>query len=50
MKEEEMTRIGDLIARALHHGRDEKALSAVADEVGALCKKYPVYPHRLSSN
>jgi glycine hydroxymethyltransferase len=50
MKEEEMGRIGGLIARALHHGRDEKVLSAVADEVGALCKKFPVYPHRLSSN
>jgi glycine hydroxymethyltransferase len=50
MKEEEMGRIGDLIVRALHHGRDEKVLSAVADEVGALCKKFPVYPHRLSSH
>jgi glycine hydroxymethyltransferase len=50
MKEEEMGRIGGLIARALHHGRDEKVLSAVADAVGALCKKFPVYPHRLSSN
>ncbi len=50
MKEEEMGRIGDLIARALHHAGDENVLSGVADEVGALCKNFPVYPHRLSSN
>jgi glycine hydroxymethyltransferase len=50
MKEKEMGRIGDLIARALHHAGDENVLSGVADEVGALCKNFPVYPHRLSSN
>lgn len=50
MKEEEMGRIGDLIARALHHAGDENVLSGVADEVGALCKNFPVYPHRLPSN
>jgi glycine hydroxymethyltransferase len=49
MKETEMGRIGDLIARALHHVGDEKVLNAVAEEVGALCKKFPVYPHRLPS-
>jgi glycine hydroxymethyltransferase len=50
MKEKEMGRIGDLIARALHHAGDENVLSGVADEVRALCKNFPVYPHRLSSN
>ena len=50
MKESEMERIGGLIATALHHVGDEKALSRVAEEVGALCKKFPVYPHRLPSH
>jgi glycine hydroxymethyltransferase len=50
MKEKEMDRIGDLIARALHHVGDENVLSGVADEVRALCKDFPVYPHRLPSN
>src|ERR671910_2536508 len=43
MKEEEMSRIGGLIARALHHVGDEKVLSEVATQVDALCKKFPVY-------
>ncbi len=50
MKEKEMGRIGDLIARALHHVGDENVLRGVADEVRALCKDFPVYPHRLPSN
>ena len=50
MKEKEMGRIGDLIASALHHVGDENVLRGVADEVGALCKSFPVYPHRLPSN
>ena len=50
MKEEEMGVIGDLIARALDHVGDENVLSEVANQVAALCKKFPVYPHRLPSN
>ena len=50
MKEKEMGVIGDLIARALDHVGDEKVLSEVATQVDALCKKFPVYPHRLPSN
>jgi glycine hydroxymethyltransferase len=50
MKEEEMGLIGDLIARALDHVGDENVLGEVANQVAALCKKFPVYPHRLSSN
>ena len=50
MKEEEMGLIGDLIARALDHVGDENVLSEVANQVTALCKKFPVYPHRLPSN
>ena len=49
MKEKEMGVIGDLIARALDHLGDEKVLSEVATQVDALCKKFPVYPHRLPS-
>jgi glycine hydroxymethyltransferase len=50
MKEEEMGLIGDLIARALDHVGDENVLSGVATQVAALCRKFPVYPHRLPSN
>jgi len=47
MKEKEMAAIGDFIARALSHVGDEGKLRAIGDEVGALCKQFPVYPHRL---
>jgi glycine hydroxymethyltransferase len=48
MKETEMKSIGGFIARALANAGNETALKAIADEVGDLCKKFPVYPHRLS--
>ena len=48
MKETEMTVIAELIARALSSVSDEAKLRAVADDVGELCKKFPVYPHRLA--
>jgi glycine hydroxymethyltransferase len=48
MKETEMTAIAELIARALSSVSDEAKLRAVADDVGELCKKFPVYPHRLA--
>jgi glycine hydroxymethyltransferase len=48
MKETEMTAIAGLIARALSCVGDEAKLRAVADDVGELCKKFPVYPHRLT--
>ncbi|HUR70396.1 MAG TPA: serine hydroxymethyltransferase [Candidatus Limnocylindrales bacterium] len=47
MKETEMAQIGGLIGRALGAVGDESELRAVADDVGMLCKKFPVYPHRL---
>jgi glycine hydroxymethyltransferase len=50
MKEEEMGLIGNLIAKALDHVGDENVLSEVANQVAALCRKFPVYPHRLPSN
>jgi glycine hydroxymethyltransferase len=48
MKEGEMELIGDFIVRVLNHVGDAAALRSVADEVGELCRKFPVYPHRLS--
>jgi len=48
MKENEMNQIGGLIARALGAVGDESKLRAVADSVGALCKKFPVYPNRVA--
>jgi glycine hydroxymethyltransferase len=48
MKEQEMELIGDFIARALRHGGDARALRSIADEVGELCKRFPVYPQRLA--
>ena len=47
MKEAEMTQIAEFIARALKHVGDEPALQEIAREVGELCRKFPVYPHRL---
>ncbi|MGH7795282.1 MAG: serine hydroxymethyltransferase [Candidatus Binatia bacterium] len=47
MKENEMAAIGDFISRALDRVGDDAVLRSVAAEVGALCKKFPVYPHRL---
>jgi glycine hydroxymethyltransferase len=48
MKETEMSTIADFIARALHHVSDDAVLRSIADEVGELCKQFPVYPHRLA--
>jgi len=48
MKEKEMEQIGDFIGRALNHVADEQALQTVAGNVGELCRKFPVYPRRLS--
>lgn len=47
MKEKEMEQIGAFIVRALKHVGDQQALDSIAAEVGALCKRFPVYPHRL---
>ena len=48
MKENEMAQIGELIFRVLHQVGDEAALQSVAQEVGILCQKFPVYPERRS--
>ena len=48
MKEAEMASIAGLIARALSHVNDDTRLREVAEGVGALCQRFPVYPHRLA--
>ena len=48
MKEKEMEQIAVFIVRALNHVADEAALQTIANEVAELCKKFPVYPKRLS--
>jgi glycine hydroxymethyltransferase len=50
MKEKEMAIIAEFISRALNHVGNEQVLKSVADDVRALCRKFPVYPHRRSSN
>jgi glycine hydroxymethyltransferase len=48
MQENEMQAIAKFISRALSHVNDDAVLRGVADEVAELCKKFPVYPHRLA--
>src|SRR4029077_9183171 len=50
MKEKEMEQIGDFIATALNRVNDEAALRSIADKVGELCNKFPVYPYRMGRN
>ena len=50
MKETEMEAIGDFIATALNRVNDEAALRSIADQVGELCRKFPVYPYRMGRN
>lgn len=46
MKEPEMDRIADLIARALSHVGDDAALAKLAEETTALCREFPLYAER----
>jgi len=48
MREPEMDQIGDLIARALAAPDEERALGMVKNEVERLCRKFPLYPERLT--
>ena len=48
MKEAEMDLIADLIARALQRVGDERGLTAIGEEVRALCQQFPVYAHRVA--
>ncbi|MFQ5904132.1 MAG: serine hydroxymethyltransferase [Candidatus Binatia bacterium] len=47
MKEKEMATIAEFISRALNHVGSDEVLKSIADDVRELCKKFPVYPHRL---
>jgi glycine hydroxymethyltransferase len=44
MREAEMDKVGELIARVLASTEDEAALGRVKVEVEALCRKFPLYP------
>jgi len=44
MREPDMDRIAEFIARALASPEDETALGRVKAEVEALCRKFPLYP------
>ena len=46
MREPEMAVIADLIARALGHVGDAKALATLGDEVADLCRRFPIYAGR----
>ena len=48
MKEPEMELIAGFIDGALKRVGDEAALRSIASDVAALCKRFPVYPHRLA--
>jgi len=48
MREPEMDQIGDLIARALAAPDEDRALAVVKSEVERLCRKFPLYPERLT--
>ena len=48
MREPEMDQIGDLIARALAAPDEDRALGMVKSEVERLCRKFPLYPERLT--
>jgi glycine hydroxymethyltransferase len=47
MREPEMETIAELIRRGLEHVGDERALTALGEEVRQLCARFPVYRHRL---
>ncbi len=47
MREPEMERIGEYVARVLATPEDDRALGMVRLEVDELCRKFPLYPDRL---
>ena len=47
MREPEMEQIADFIARGLRAVGDAGALARLADDVRALCERFPLYRHRL---
>jgi len=47
MKEAEMETIAELVRRGLEHVGDDAALARLGDEVRELCRRFPIYRHRL---
>ncbi len=47
LKEAEMIQVADWIDRALKNVDDESALKQIRAEVKELCKRFPLYAHRL---
>jgi glycine hydroxymethyltransferase len=47
LKEAEMETISGWIARALENIDNEKVLSEIRAEVADLCRRFPLYAHRL---
>lgn len=47
MKEQETATIAGFIREALENPDDEKKLGSIKDDVKELCKKFPMYSHRL---
>ncbi len=47
LKEDEMKQVADWISRALNNIDNEDALLVIRNEVKELCKKFPLYAHRL---
>jgi glycine hydroxymethyltransferase len=48
LREKEMELVADWIGRALQNVANEAELSSIRDEVKELCRKFPLYAHRLS--
>ncbi len=47
LKEPEMRQVGEWIAEALNHVGDEQVLARIRQEVKELCRRFPLYAHRL---
>ena len=47
LREEEMRQVAEWIDRALQSIENESALAAIRSEVRELCRKFPLYAHRL---
>ena len=50
MREEQMTRVGELVMRALRHRREPAETGLVAAEVAKLAAEYPPYPPDFSGH
>jgi len=43
----EMEVVADCIVRVVEHWNDDKALATIREQVVELCKRFPLFPHRL---